>query len=170
MIMNSGSGVCIRYIDDFLILAKTKQSARALFAQGVEFLGTIQLKAYPPGHPKANTGCIAEGFEFLGINLKNGAIRPAKSSRKRLLDNIDKEIDTAILNFRELGTEKWRHDHSLTATLKAINGMVSGWGDQYSFCNERNVFKMLDEKIDLCVKRLLGVYRATKQTTSTSLL
>ena len=45
-------------------------------------------------------------------------------------------------------------DLSAVATLADVNNILQGWGNQYAFCNDREVLKMLD----LTINRMIENY------------
>ena len=65
---------CIRYIDDFIILAPTKELAENTFAKAKAMLERLGMCVSPDTN-KTQRAAIETGFEFLGIDLSNGFIR-----------------------------------------------------------------------------------------------
>lgn len=49
-------------------------------------------------------------------------------------------------------------EHSLVATLRAIDNKTRGWGNQYSFCNEGSIWGAIDEEINELLRSYLGSY------------
>ena len=47
----------------------------------------------------------------------------------------------------------------MAETLIEANHVLQGWGNQYSFCNDRGLLKDLDSKIDRLVDYYLQKYR-----------
>jgi hypothetical protein len=68
---------CIRYIDDFLILAPNRELAENAFAKAKRMLAKLGLNL---SGEKTRPASVEHGFEFLGIDLSNGFIRPSKTS------------------------------------------------------------------------------------------
>jgi len=81
-VMNEGDCRCVRYIDDFIILAPTKKAASARLRKASELLNRLGMKLSPEKTSKGGTS-IDHGFDFLGINLCPGAVRPARRLRQR---------------------------------------------------------------------------------------
>lgn len=77
---------CIRYIDDFVILAPNREIAENAFAKAKYMLEKLGMSASPD---KTKRATIEEGFEFLGIDLSNGFIRPCRKARERVLASIE---------------------------------------------------------------------------------
>jgi len=144
--MNSGKCRCIRYIDDFLIIASDQYAADSAFSEASRLLkrhglSTSASKTFP--------GPISKGFEFLGIEIGNGRITPNKTSRERLISKVGKELGDSLSSMRSNRSGKGIDAaHTLVRTLMDVSGIVNGWGHHYSFCNERNVIRQLDDRID----------------------
>ena len=79
--MNTGVCRTLRYIDDFLIMAPTRALADGAFLRAVGLLSKLGLEV----NEKTLRSNSTEGFTFLGIDLENGAIRPSKNAKGRLL-------------------------------------------------------------------------------------
>jgi hypothetical protein len=55
---------------------------------------------------------------------------------------------------------------SLSSTLKRVDGIIDGWGKHYWFCNDRQAFDNLDQKIGKFIGHYLGEYRAIRADTA----
>jgi RNA-directed DNA polymerase len=153
--MNAGAERCLRYIDDFLILAPTRALADEAFSRAVGLLSKLGLEV----NEKTLPGDSNRGFTFLGIDLENGAIRPSKDAKRRLLDNVSEILEDsehAIRAYRKGLTIN--PQRCLIRTLAEVRGVVQGWGSHYSFCNEKNIFGQLDSAIDDMLRTYLGSY------------
>ncbi len=148
--MNSGACRCLRYIDDFLILAPDRATADREFSRALNLLSKHGLEV----NEKTFRGDSKRGFVFLGVELENGAIRPSRESRKRLLDNLSSILDESACAFR-LHRKTGAIDPSLTfgRTLVEARGIVQGWGSHYSFCNEKNILCQLDHAFSEMLRR-----------------
>jgi len=153
--MNAGVCCCIRYVDDFIVLAPDRRTAEHQFACGVKLLGQHGLSV----NEKTTRGGINRPFTFLGIDLGNGAIRPGQESRRRLLANVSAVLYDGACAFRS-HAKSGTIDRSATLirTLYEVSGIVAGWGKHYSFCNEKNIFCQLDSQLDSLLHEYLGVY------------
>lgn len=89
---------CIRYIDDFIILAPSKSVAENTYAKARSLLAKLGMETSAAKTQKAS---VEGGFEFLGIDICNGLIRPGKKSRERMLGSIEKSLNESTRAFRE---------------------------------------------------------------------
>ncbi len=159
--MNSRGIVCIRYIDDFLILGSNKAHVVKAFNAAKGMLATYGMDAYSPEErpDKASMGDVADGFTFLGCFIKSGLIQPSKDAKNNLIENVRvilKEGRSAMDRAKD-GTQKIGQRY--VQTLTRLDRVLKGWGDAFAFCNGRQVFSALDKRID----RELFKFRAHTQ-------
>ena len=160
--MNVDDCRCIRYVDDFIILAPGRKVAERHFFKALKLL---EKKGLETSQGKTFRGDIARGFEFLGIELGNGLIRPSKASRKRLIENVSRKFGASARAFRARGgADAIARSLSLIPTLYEVRGIVQGWGKSYFFCNEKNLFAQLDGELDTLLRKYLGAYKAAMNT------
>lgn len=148
--MNSGEVACIRYIDDFVITAKTEQHAKKAFKLALLLLKRIGLDAYSPSldKGKASSGLVVHGFEFLGCHITPGLVQPGVSARRKLIDKVDAEVRRAIAAADTIiSTPAFIKAGCYTQALTNINNIVWGWGKAFSFCNGNQVLVSLDKII-----------------------
>jgi hypothetical protein len=156
--MNEGDCRCIRYIDDFVILAPSAKAANARLRKAVELLKKLEMQLSPE---KSSTGArhIQEGFDFLGINISPGLIRPSIKAQRKLFNSVEKEFTESRKAFEKVRKGGlMTRARSLIATLKRVDGLIEGWGKHYWFCNDARVFEHLDTKITEAVRHFLGAY------------
>ena len=154
---------CIRYIDDFIIIAPTKAVAEDTFAKAGHRLGTLNMSV---SAKKTQRARVDEGFEFLGIEFANGFLRPTKKAQSRMLESIAlalAESRTALREQRKSG--QLAQKLSLIETLARVGGIMQGWGKHYYFCNDGKCFEHLDNKVEEALKHYLAVYREERLNT-----
>jgi len=164
--VNSHDIICLRYIDDFLILGPTDRAVWAAFRKGTRILQNLGLDAY---NPKDRSGKAMEGsterrIEFLGCDISRGFIQPSKKAQARLLEKIRKLTRQSTRFFEK--PYKVSSDYekrSLAATLRMISNIVRAWGNQYSFCNADQVFAALDQDIDELMRKYIGTYATMRE-------
>jgi hypothetical protein len=157
--MNTGDCRCIRYIDDFIILAPTAKAASARLRKARKILATLGMEC-APGKTSCTPIPVTDRIEFLGIELHNGLIRPALSARTRFLGKIRSAFDDsrkAITNYNN--GQPLQKMNSLLGTFRRVDGVVQGWGKHYRFCNDIRCFENLDSEIGSLIRDYLGRYR-----------
>ncbi len=157
--MNAGDCRCIRYIDDFIILAPTAKAAAARLSIARDMLGNLGMQC-APGKTSPKPIPIDNRIEFLGIELHNGLIRPASGARARFLGKVRVAFDEgrkALTNYRN--GQPLAKANALLGTLKRVDGIVQGWGKHYKFCNDVRCFENLDAELGVLIREYLGLYR-----------
>jgi retron-type reverse transcriptase len=160
--MNAGDCRCIRYIDDFIILAPTKKAANAKLKLAISLLENLGMTLSPEKSSKAAQP-LANGIEFLGIEIVPGLVRPAKKARSKFLTSVRLSLDASISAIAAMKQGKALDNKlALVATLKRVDGTIQGWGKHYWFCNDWQVFSAIDDKIKAEVARYLGAYTSIR--------
>lgn len=164
--LNERGIVCFRYIDDFILLGKSRHSVMKAFKSARNLLAQYGLAAHEPheGNDKANAGLIKDGFEFLGCKVIPGLITPNRKSRTRLLQNI---TDRFGRSKHYLQNYNYRSEHELSflKTMTDVSNILRGWGSQYSFCNDKATLENLQKAVGSAVSDYLTFFRAHIRTT-----
>ena len=163
----SGEGaVSIRYIDDFIILGKSKQAAHAAFERGLSILEKHKLDTYRPGDAgdKAREGKTDKNIRFLGCKISPDFIVPERERRRSFTLSIQKRILTSVQQMKSInGDQLWNPDNSLVGTLADVAHRLRAWGGTYSFCNSTQAFEHVDNDVDESIKQLLRAYDAVRK-------
>lgn len=161
--MNDRGISCIRYIDDFIMLGDNLSHLNRAFKNAKRLLGALGLEVHDPdvNKGKADLGNIKNGFNFLGCIYTPGLLRPNSESCNRLLTHIDTVLKDSITMMRE-PKKLYDKRKSLIRTLIDVDNILMGWGNQYSFCNNEQVFKHIDSEVDKKIQNYLGHYAKIK--------
>lgn len=156
--MNEGDCRCIRYIDDFIILAPSKKAAEARLRKAIDILSCLEMDLSPEKSSKGGIS-IEDGFDFLGINICRGAIRPISKAQAKIVRSVQTAFDESLKAMRSVQSgQQFDRALSLASTLKRVDGMIDGWGKHYWFCNDKQVLDNLDQKFSELIRRYLGEY------------
>lgn len=157
--LNGRGIICLRYIDDFLILGAKRRNVVAAFDRAKMLLAELGLTAYDPliRPDKAEMGEVKKGLEFLGCDISLGFVRPNNESRRKLLTTIEGLFQSSV---KLMGNPVFLtiEGHTVAETLIEANHVLRGWGNQYSFCNDRGLLKDLDSRIDILISYYLQKY------------
>lgn len=164
--LNGRNVTCIRYIDDFVILAPTRASAVAAFASARNLLHDLGLDAYDPASrpDKASMGRCADGFDFLGCHIQPGLIQPSAAARKAILARIKEILSDGRLAVSLVRADKATSGQRVAQTLVLLDRVIKGWGDAFSFSTGRHVFEALDRQIDAEIHSFLRDIRRYLKT------
>jgi hypothetical protein len=161
--MNEGGILCLRYIDDFLILASSEKAVMGALKRAIRLLNKHKLEAYNPlvDTDKAEIGKTEKGLEFIGCDIHPGLIRPARKSRKRLLNKINDLFKESVqLMSNPVILSKKRK--TFVETLDSASSVIRGWGNQYSFCNDIAITNYLDDEIENLLQNYIRSYEEVK--------
>lgn len=161
--MNTNGIICLRYIDDFLLLGESLSDVDRAFNRALKELYKIGLSAYDPcsNKEKASRGSTEKGFDFLGCNVSPGLIQPSEATRKRFKMKLGAEFDTAAHALRYNAEFKdGNSKYSYSSALYRIDKIILGWGKAFTFCNGYQTMNALDDFIS---HRLMSL-EATKTT------
>ncbi len=130
----------IRYADDFLVTAQTKEQIEAIIPRIQKWLAKRGLCL---SEEKTQVRHINEGFDFLGFNIRrfNGKciIKPQKEKVKEKLNQI----------------KTWLKEHPNAkpeAVIDVLNPILRGWGNYYKHVVSKKTFADFDYKL---VKKLI---------------
>ncbi|MCA9466917.1 MAG: hypothetical protein KC643_15940 [Nitrospira sp.] len=163
--MNKGDIVCLRYLDDFLILGPSGRAVHAAFRRATKLLSSFGLSAYESNvNPdKAKSGQITQPFEYLGLDICGEKIRPASKARNNILTSVKQILrESLTTNFAEV-FDNSKEDHSLVKTLRRVSKKLQGWGNQYYFCNDDKLWNSMDKQISELIKKHLSEYKNRKR-------
>ncbi|WP_447769655.1 reverse transcriptase domain-containing protein [Pseudomonas kilonensis] len=148
--MNDGGVICLRYIDDFLILGKDMGCVDRAFNKAQAELKKLSLEAYRPSatSDKASRGLTAKGFDFLGCFVSAGLVQPSTVARERFKERIKSDLDASIRMMKssiEAGDISPKGSYS--GALQNLDRVILGWGKAFSFCSNGQWIKSLDDYI-----------------------
>jgi len=163
--LNSDSNVrCLRYIDDFIILASSRSAANEAFDKARKILASLGLSA---SDAKTFRGNANDGFEFLGIEIITGFLRPSADSRKRLMNNVESILSESEAGFNSLVATKTLETRlGFINTLKRVSSAMHGWGKHYWFCNDNKCLSHLDKDISRLLRQYFACYSKTRNRLS----
>lgn len=169
-VMNDGDCRCIRYIDDFIILAPTASAAAARLRHARRILSDLGMEL-SADKTSSNPINVRDTFEFLGIEFSNGLIRPCAKARRRLTESLSETFQKSSHSLATASVENpIEKRYSLIKTLGRSDGMLQGWRKHYWFCNDDTCFKNLDDKVDALISAYLGSYADARRRNESSSL
>jgi len=131
----------VRYADDFIVTAQSKEMLEAIKQLLTNFLAARGLTL---SEEKTLITHIDDGFDFLGFNIRkyNGKllIKPSKKSIKRMLDNLHEVIAKC-------------KSYPQRLLIVALNRILVGWGNYFRHVVSKRVFAMIDHVLVCQLKR-----------------
>jgi len=144
--------VCVRYIDDFILIGRSEQQVGKAMASASRILATMGMAIYDPvaSPNKAFQGGISEGHVFLGFEIVPGVFPPSHGARERLIARIAAELAAGRNAMRTAlsGEPVIARLACYAQSLNAVDQIVRGWAGSFqrSRCVEAMV--ILDRRID----------------------
>ena len=80
----------LRYLDDFLILGRSRRAVELGFQRAQAILAELGMECHDPGpgSKKAAKGHVTEGFEFLSFHIDQNDIYPSTAAQTAFLENF----------------------------------------------------------------------------------
>jgi RNA-directed DNA polymerase len=126
----------VTYADDFIVTASYKEILEEKVIPTIE--GFLQERGLEISQEKSRICHIAEGFDFLGFNIRKYRgkllIKPSKASIKRFL----KEIRNTIKVHKAVKTED---------VINLLNPKIRGWVNYFRSSVSSKVFALIDHEI-----------------------
>lgn len=146
------SGVdCIRYIDDFVIMGKTKENVDNGADLASKILKSIGLDSYTPDRnpEKSSVGNINEKpMVFLGCRMTGGMVCPSSENILRFRNKIDEITKKALRDLKKFVFSKDKLDvefYNYVQSLTDLRFLVQGWGHAFRFSNQKQVILSVDK-------------------------
>jgi RNA-directed DNA polymerase len=126
------SPAAIRYADDFVVHCHTRQDALEIKAKLAKWLAARGLAF---NEDKTRVVTLAEGFDFLGFNVRRYRdkvlIKPSKAATRRIRERLRTEL-------RSL------RGSNAQAVIKRLNPIIRGWANYYRTQVSSETFNALD--------------------------
>ena len=158
--MNARGIVCLRYVDDFLLLGREAAHVKKAFTSAQRALGELGFEAYDPAVSpgKAAFGAAAQGFEFLGCEIRGGRAAPSRAKREELFGRVDALLRRSERFFERPGPQLGSR-LGLAPTLHTLDRLLEGFRASYRFCQADEVFAALGRAVDGRVEKYLRLHR-----------
>lgn len=158
--------VCIRFIDDFIIMGSSERNVRKAFQNALIYLDGLGLRCHDPFESsapsqKAECGKVDDGFVFLGYDIRPGLLQPSRQARTALQESIDVAIDKGREAIEKvlLELDSLARRQRYVQTLDILDKIIRGWGESFSYSNARSTFDDIDAKVDRKLTTFRSWYR-----------
>lgn len=169
---NDRGVICIRFIDDFLLLSTSEKRCRRAFVSAQDFLKEMNLDCHDPFQLAADKNkteygdARLGGFWFLGYACQPGLFQPSPKARASILKSIDEHFSNGRSAIKEVRRAKdsfaVRQRYTQTQTL--IDQVLRGWGEAFAYSTSRSTMKDLDKKIDVKIENFRKWYAQQAQS------
>lgn len=136
----------VRYADDFVILCRTRQTAKEALRMVKEWTEGVGLTLHPDKTHIAHA--ISDGFEFLGYHFHKGERWPREKSLTKLKDTVRAKT-------------KRTNGHSMERIILDLNRTLKGWYNYFQH-SKWFIFDRLDKWIRGRLRSILRKRRGLK--------
>ncbi len=166
--LNGRGIITVRYLDDFVILGPSKKAVDKAWLKAKEILARLKMEAHEPSSQsgKANSGELANGFDFLSYTVNDKDAFPTAKCRKEFLNDIKKAIKKSKDEINSAGDNPRRAEPRFVQSLALLDRKIRGWGDAFSATSKPIVLAQLDKKIDEILAEYLRWYTRARQDKS----
>lgn len=163
--------ICIRFIDDFILLAKSEHEVRKAFHDAKAFLAALGMSCHDPFSKtvkgdKADSGKVEDGIIFLGYHIWPGRIQPSALARKSIKETVNSHLSAGRQSISEVlktGNSFERYQR-YSQTLVMIDLVLQGWGQAFAYGNAPYVLDDLDKAIDESIANFRKWYARKMET------
>ena len=162
--MNGRSIVCIRYIDDFILLGPSEAKVMTAYRSARRILRTRCMDIYDLDDRNAYTagkvdhGNIYDGTDFLGYRVSGQSRQPCKAAGNSFLNKLDEVVRAAR---REMKTasecSSTSHRRLYHQSMVELHKIIWGWSQSFRHTTNKQVFEQLDQEIDRRINALQAV-------------
>jgi RNA-directed DNA polymerase len=134
-----GKCAVIRYADDFVVMCDTEEEAK----KAQEILAAwLAVRGLQLASEKTKIVTLAEGFDFLGFNVRIFPSKLRKSGWKVLI----RPSKTSVTKIRKRLRDEWQslHGHKTETVIKRLNPIIRGWSNYFRTQVSKATFNALD--------------------------
>jgi hypothetical protein len=159
--MNGRDIVCVRYIDDFIILGPSEAKVQAAYQSARTMLKGMGMDVYDLSDNKArkdgkvDDGNIHDGTDVLGYRISALSLQPCAAARKKFLEKLDKVVKDAKREMKAAadGTSR-SHNARYCQSMLKLHEIVWGWSQSFRHTTAKHVFEEIDKDIDRRIKSI----------------
>ena len=135
----SSLGKLIRYVDDFVIICRTKQDAQTALHKVKQIMGILKQTLHPTKTRVVDMG--QDGFDFLGFHfhkkksMKSRKLLPYNWPAPKAMKAVRSKIHTI--------TERKSLSNPLSEVIKYLNRVIRGWRNYFRIGNCTLKFQQL---------------------------
>jgi ribonuclease HI len=150
---------CVRFIDDFVLLAESSSQAAKSYDSARRALGRLNLTSHDPfsrntPKDKAAYGHVDKGFVFLGYDIFPALLQPSAKARQKLEIVVADHIRSGKNDILEVKLQgnSFAARKKYAQTQTTIDRTIRGWGESFSYSTAKQTIIDLDRAIE---KRLV---------------
>jgi RNA-directed DNA polymerase len=151
-------GVLVRYVDDFVVVCRTRVACEQAEQRVSEILGRLSLSLQPEKTRRVELSRGQGGFDFLGCHLRkrmSGRIWEREGRKVYYLQRwpSQRSMKRVRQRIKEL-TPRSRCHEDLRRVIAAVNPVLRGWGNYFRTGNAAVKMISIDRYVERRLKRL----------------
>lgn len=159
--MNDRGIVCVRYIDDFIMLAATEAKVQKAYAAAREHLTSMGMDVYDRtdvaarNAGKFDEGNIYDGTDVLGYRVSGTSRQPSSAAMQAFKIKCRGLVEQAKKEMRLAATgQSPRLGHGYHQAMVLLHKTVWGWSQAFRHTTANQAFKSCDKEIERCIQEL----------------
>ncbi|WP_431202980.1 reverse transcriptase domain-containing protein [Bradyrhizobium betae] len=159
--MNGRGIVCVRYIDDFILLGRNRTKVMEAFRSAQALLRRSGMTCYDLSDAsarqsgKVDEGNIHDGTDVLGYRISARSLQPSNAAQAALLAKLDEVLVKARAAMQTAAAGKLSSQSYLYhQAMVMMNRVTWGWSQSFKHTNAQHVLQSLDKKIDAKIAEL----------------
>ena len=130
----------VRYADDFVIFAETREDAETAKSDIARWLANRGLEL---SQEKTNIHHLTEGFNFLGFHVRHYPVSKTRTGFKLLI----KPSKESVAAFKHRMKREWLAlaGHNVDAVLNRLRSVMQGWANYFRTQVSKETFRSLDD-------------------------
>jgi hypothetical protein len=168
--MNGRDIVCVRYIDDFILMGKNPTKVATAFKSAQDRLRKLGMACYELSDPiarregKVDEGNIHNGTDVLGYRISARSLQPSAAAQAELLKKLDTVLKQAKAAMQNAAAGKpSSHSYLYHQAMVTMGRIIWGWSQSFKYANAQHVLQNLDKQIDV---RIAELQRAARDCTN----
>jgi retron-type reverse transcriptase len=159
--MNDRGIICVRYIDDFVLLGPFEAKVQAAYQSARTMLNGMGMDVYDLSDARArkdgkvDDGNIYNGTDVLGYRISGTSRQPCAAACRNFLVKLDKVVKDAKRQMKAAanGTSS-SHNACYHQSMVLLHKTVWGWSQSFRHTTAKHVFEQIDNKIDKRIEAL----------------
>ncbi len=159
--MNGRGIVCVRYIDDFILLGRSYEKVRAAYLSARSMLKQMGMDVYDLDDTharkggKVDSGNLYDGTDILGYRISGGSRQPCQAACRTFLQKLDQVVRDAKREMSAAASgASTSHMHRYHQSMVMLHKIIWGWSQSFCHTTAKQAFESLDGEIDARIEAL----------------
>lgn len=159
--MNDRGIVCVRYIDDFIMLGESRANVRAAYAAAREHLAVMGMDVYDRTDDAArragkfDEGNIYNGTDVLGYRVSGTSRQPSAAAMQAFRKKCVTVVEEAKKQIRLAASgQSLSHGQGYHQAMVMLHKTARGWSQAFRHTTATQAFQSLDKEIDRRIEEL----------------